>query len=82
MLIIEMCHIILSSKENTLLQEVSQNLVSGWDRAESAQTLTYIFRMVSASSCPKGAAPGFSSTYEYRSESSQLSVPPAVVKVT
>lgn len=47
--IIETCHIILSSKENTLWQEVSQNLVLGWDRAESVQTLTYIFRMVASS---------------------------------
>lgn len=78
--IIETCHIILSSKENTLWQEVSQSLVLGWDRAESVQTLTYIFRMV-ASSWLKGLQPGFSFTYGYRSESSQLSIPPAVAKV-
>lgn len=78
--IIEMCHIILSSKENTLWQEVSQNLVLGWDRVESVQTLTYIFRMV-ASAWLKGLAPGFPSTYGYRSESSQLSTPPEVAEV-
>lgn len=78
--IIETCHLILRSKENTLRQEVGQNLVLGWDRAESVQTLTYIFRMV-ASSWQRGLAPGFSSTYEYRSESSQLSVPLALSKV-
>lgn len=34
-----MCHIIPSSKENSLWQKVSQNLVLGSDRVESAQSL-------------------------------------------
>lgn len=56
--LIEMCHIIPSSKENTLWQKGSQNLVLGWDRAESAQSLMYIFGMVNPSQ-KRGLAPAF-----------------------
>lgn len=57
--LIEMCHIIPSSKENTLWQKVSQNLVLGWDRVESAQSLMYIFGMMNPSQ-KRGLAPVFS----------------------
>lgn len=72
-----MCHIIPSSKENTLWQEVSQNLVLGWDRAESAQSLMCIFGMANPSQ-QREFAPVFSPTSEHRPESSQLSIAPAV----
>lgn len=74
--LIEMCHLIPSSKENTVWQKVSQNWVLGWDRVESAQSMN-IFGMVKPSQ-QRGPAPVFSSIYEHRSEPSPLSIAPAV----
>lgn len=64
--IIELCHVILSSKENTLRQEVSQILVLGWDRTESGQTQ---IQFQKGSLVLTKVAPGFWCTYQHRSKS-------------